>query len=65
MPGFGEHRGNPCRSKAVDRRLGSTPEYQRHPDRRAKAGDVVTASVATGDGVLDLGTQRVVIRDGA
>jgi len=29
-----------------------------------KAGDVVTASIATGDGVLDLGTQRVVIRDG-
>ena len=29
-----------------------------------KPGDVVTASIATGDGVLDLGTQRVVIRDG-
>jgi 2-keto-4-pentenoate hydratase/2-oxohepta-3-ene-1,7-dioic acid hydratase in catechol pathway len=29
-----------------------------------KAGDVVTASVATGDGTLDLGTQRVAIRDG-
>jgi 2-keto-4-pentenoate hydratase/2-oxohepta-3-ene-1,7-dioic acid hydratase in catechol pathway len=29
-----------------------------------KAGDVVTASIATGDGALDLGTQRVAIRDG-
>jgi 2-keto-4-pentenoate hydratase/2-oxohepta-3-ene-1,7-dioic acid hydratase in catechol pathway len=28
-----------------------------------KAGDVVTASIATGDGALDLGTQRVTIRD--
>jgi 2-keto-4-pentenoate hydratase/2-oxohepta-3-ene-1,7-dioic acid hydratase in catechol pathway len=30
-----------------------------------KAGDVVTASIATGDGALDLGTQRVVVRDQA
>jgi 2-keto-4-pentenoate hydratase/2-oxohepta-3-ene-1,7-dioic acid hydratase in catechol pathway len=29
-----------------------------------KAGDVVTASIATEDGALDLGTQRVVVRDG-
>jgi hypothetical protein len=29
-----------------------------------KAGDQVTASIATGDGALDLGTQRVAIRDG-
>jgi hypothetical protein len=28
-----------------------------------KAGDVVTASIATEDGALDLGTQRVVVRD--
>ena len=28
-----------------------------------KAGDQVTASIATGDGALDLGTQRVTIRD--
>jgi 2-keto-4-pentenoate hydratase/2-oxohepta-3-ene-1,7-dioic acid hydratase in catechol pathway len=28
-----------------------------------KAGDVVTASIATGDGVLDLGAQRVVVHD--
>jgi 2-keto-4-pentenoate hydratase/2-oxohepta-3-ene-1,7-dioic acid hydratase in catechol pathway len=28
-----------------------------------KAGDVVTGSIATGDGALDLGTQRVVVRD--
>ena len=28
-----------------------------------KAGDQVTASIATGDGTLDLGTQRVVVRD--
>jgi 2-keto-4-pentenoate hydratase/2-oxohepta-3-ene-1,7-dioic acid hydratase in catechol pathway len=28
-----------------------------------KAGDVVTASIATGDGVLDLGTQCVVVHD--
>ena len=28
-----------------------------------KAGDVVTASIATGDRALDLGTQRVVVRD--
>jgi 2-keto-4-pentenoate hydratase/2-oxohepta-3-ene-1,7-dioic acid hydratase in catechol pathway len=28
-----------------------------------KSGDVVTASIATGDGALDLGTQRVVVRD--
>jgi 2-keto-4-pentenoate hydratase/2-oxohepta-3-ene-1,7-dioic acid hydratase in catechol pathway len=27
-----------------------------------KAGDVVTASIATGDGALDLGAQRVVVR---
>jgi 2-keto-4-pentenoate hydratase/2-oxohepta-3-ene-1,7-dioic acid hydratase in catechol pathway len=30
-----------------------------------KAGDVVTASVATPDGRLDLGTQRTVVRDAA
>jgi 2-keto-4-pentenoate hydratase/2-oxohepta-3-ene-1,7-dioic acid hydratase in catechol pathway len=30
-----------------------------------KAGDVITASVATEDGALDLGTQRTVVRDGA
>ena len=29
-----------------------------------KAGDVITASIATEDGALDLGTQRVVVRDG-
>jgi 2-keto-4-pentenoate hydratase/2-oxohepta-3-ene-1,7-dioic acid hydratase in catechol pathway len=29
-----------------------------------KAGDVVTASIATGNGALDLGTQRITIRDG-
>jgi 2-keto-4-pentenoate hydratase/2-oxohepta-3-ene-1,7-dioic acid hydratase in catechol pathway len=29
-----------------------------------KAGDVVTASIAVEDGTLDLGTQRVIIRDG-
>jgi 2-keto-4-pentenoate hydratase/2-oxohepta-3-ene-1,7-dioic acid hydratase in catechol pathway len=29
-----------------------------------KAGDVVTASIATEDGALDLGTQRITIRDG-
>jgi 2-keto-4-pentenoate hydratase/2-oxohepta-3-ene-1,7-dioic acid hydratase in catechol pathway len=28
-----------------------------------KAGDQVTASIAVGDGTLDLGTQRVVVRD--
>jgi 2-keto-4-pentenoate hydratase/2-oxohepta-3-ene-1,7-dioic acid hydratase in catechol pathway len=28
-----------------------------------RAGDVVTASIATGDGVLDLGVQRVVVHD--
>jgi 2-keto-4-pentenoate hydratase/2-oxohepta-3-ene-1,7-dioic acid hydratase in catechol pathway len=28
-----------------------------------KAGDVVTASIATGDGALDLGAQRIVVRD--
>jgi 2-keto-4-pentenoate hydratase/2-oxohepta-3-ene-1,7-dioic acid hydratase in catechol pathway len=28
-----------------------------------KAGDVITASIATEDGVLDLGTQRIVVRD--
>jgi 2-keto-4-pentenoate hydratase/2-oxohepta-3-ene-1,7-dioic acid hydratase in catechol pathway len=28
-----------------------------------KAGDQITASIATGDGTLDLGTQRVVVRD--
>jgi hypothetical protein len=28
-----------------------------------KARDVVTASIATGDGALDLGAQRVVVRD--
>jgi hypothetical protein len=30
-----------------------------------KAGDVVTASIATEDGALDLGTQRTVVRDPA
>jgi 2-keto-4-pentenoate hydratase/2-oxohepta-3-ene-1,7-dioic acid hydratase in catechol pathway len=29
-----------------------------------KAGDQITASIATGDGALDLGTQRTAIRDG-
>jgi 2-keto-4-pentenoate hydratase/2-oxohepta-3-ene-1,7-dioic acid hydratase in catechol pathway len=29
-----------------------------------KAGDQITASIATGDGTLDLGTQRIAIRDG-
>jgi hypothetical protein len=28
-----------------------------------KPGDVVTASIATDDGAIDLGTQRVDIRD--
>jgi 2-keto-4-pentenoate hydratase/2-oxohepta-3-ene-1,7-dioic acid hydratase in catechol pathway len=28
-----------------------------------KAGDQITASIATGDGALDLGTQRLVVRD--
>jgi hypothetical protein len=28
-----------------------------------KAGDVITASIASADGVLDLGTQRTVVRD--
>jgi hypothetical protein len=28
-----------------------------------KAGDVVTASIATEDGALDLGAQRIVVRD--
>jgi 2-keto-4-pentenoate hydratase/2-oxohepta-3-ene-1,7-dioic acid hydratase in catechol pathway len=30
-----------------------------------KAGDVITASIATEDGALDLGTQRTVVRDAA
>ena len=30
-----------------------------------KAGDVVTASIATEDRTLDLGTQRTVVRDPA
>jgi 2-keto-4-pentenoate hydratase/2-oxohepta-3-ene-1,7-dioic acid hydratase in catechol pathway len=30
-----------------------------------KAGDVITASIASEDGVLDLGTQRTVVRDSA
>jgi len=30
-----------------------------------RAGDVVTASIATGDGALDLGTQHIVVRDEA
>jgi 2-keto-4-pentenoate hydratase/2-oxohepta-3-ene-1,7-dioic acid hydratase in catechol pathway len=37
---------------------------QRNP-AYLKAGDVVTGSVATEDGALDLGTQRIVVRDGA
>jgi hypothetical protein len=28
-----------------------------------QAGDVITASIASQDGVLDLGTQRTVVRD--
>jgi hypothetical protein len=30
-----------------------------------KAGDVVTASIATPDGRIDLGTQRTTVRDAA
>jgi 2-keto-4-pentenoate hydratase/2-oxohepta-3-ene-1,7-dioic acid hydratase in catechol pathway len=37
---------------------------ERNPDY-LKAGDVVTASIATDDGALDLGTQRFVVRDAA
>ena len=37
---------------------------QRNP-AYLKAGDVVTASIATEDGALDLGTQRTVVRDPA
>jgi 2-keto-4-pentenoate hydratase/2-oxohepta-3-ene-1,7-dioic acid hydratase in catechol pathway len=37
-------------------REGRKPDY-------LKAGDVITASIATPDGVLDLGTQRSVVRD--
>jgi 2-keto-4-pentenoate hydratase/2-oxohepta-3-ene-1,7-dioic acid hydratase in catechol pathway len=36
---------------------------QRNP-AYLKAGDVVTGSIATQDGALDLGTQRIVVRDG-
>ena len=28
-----------------------------------KAGDVITASIASADGVVDLGTQRTMVRD--
>jgi 2-keto-4-pentenoate hydratase/2-oxohepta-3-ene-1,7-dioic acid hydratase in catechol pathway len=37
---------------------------QRNP-AYLKAEDVITASIATEDGALDLGTQRIVVRDGA
>jgi 2-keto-4-pentenoate hydratase/2-oxohepta-3-ene-1,7-dioic acid hydratase in catechol pathway len=37
---------------------------QRNP-AYLKAGDVVTGSIATEDGAIDLGTQRYVVRDGA
>jgi 2-keto-4-pentenoate hydratase/2-oxohepta-3-ene-1,7-dioic acid hydratase in catechol pathway len=37
---------------------------QRNP-AYLKAGDVITSSIATEDGVLDLGTQRLVVRDGS
>ena len=37
---------------------------ERNPDY-LRAGDVITASVATDDGTLDLGTQRTVVRRGA
>jgi 2-keto-4-pentenoate hydratase/2-oxohepta-3-ene-1,7-dioic acid hydratase in catechol pathway len=37
---------------------------QRNP-HYLKAGDVISASIATDDGALDLGTQRVVVRDAA
>ena len=36
---------------------------QRNP-AYLKAGDVITGSIATQDGALDLGTQRIVVRDG-
>jgi 2-keto-4-pentenoate hydratase/2-oxohepta-3-ene-1,7-dioic acid hydratase in catechol pathway len=36
---------------------------QRNP-AYLKAGDVITSSIATEDGVLDLGTQRLAVRDG-
>ena len=37
---------------------------QRNP-AYLKAGDVITSSIATEDGALDLGTQRLTIRDGS
>jgi 2-keto-4-pentenoate hydratase/2-oxohepta-3-ene-1,7-dioic acid hydratase in catechol pathway len=37
---------------------------QRNP-AYLKAGDVITASIATDGGTLDLGTQRLVVRDGS
>jgi 2-keto-4-pentenoate hydratase/2-oxohepta-3-ene-1,7-dioic acid hydratase in catechol pathway len=37
---------------------------ERHP-AYLRAGDVITASIATEDGALDLGTQRTVVRDAA
>ena len=36
---------------------------QRRNPAHLKAGDLVTASIASADGVLDLGTQRTVVRD--
>jgi 2-keto-4-pentenoate hydratase/2-oxohepta-3-ene-1,7-dioic acid hydratase in catechol pathway len=37
---------------------------QRNP-AYLKAGDVITSSIATRDGALDLGAQRLVVRDGS
>ena len=41
--------------KAFFSRQAKNPKYLRH-------GDVVEASIATDDGVLDLGTQRLTVR---
>ena len=38
---------------------------QEHNRDYLKAGDVITASIATEDGALDLGSQRTMVRDAA
>jgi hypothetical protein len=46
-----------------DHRTGGLFSRQARNPAYLKAGDLITASVATPDGAIDLGTQRTVVRD--
>jgi hypothetical protein len=55
---MGELLPTPVKWRAFFARQERSPDYLR-------AGDVITASIASEDGALDLGTQRTVVRDPA